>query len=81
MRGEGGECVKRTLLGLGITALMWVPLVGAYAVIEWIRGNVPFAMMEWDVGGKYVTITILFVLALGAAIGFASDRIQRKLGR
>jgi apolipoprotein N-acyltransferase len=73
--------VKRTLLGLGITALIWVPLIGAYAVIEWLRGNVPFAGMEWDVGGMFVTFTILLVLALGAAIGYASDRIQRKMGR
>jgi apolipoprotein N-acyltransferase len=73
--------VKRTLMGLGITALIWVPLIGAYAVIEWLRGNVPFAGMEWDVGGMFVTFTILLVLALGAAIGYASDRIQRKMGR
>lgn len=73
--------MKRTLMGLGITALIWVPLIGAYAVIEWLRGNVPFAGMEWDVGGMFVTFTILLVLALGAAIGYASDRIQRKMGR
>lgn len=73
--------MKRTLLGLGITALVWVPLVGAYALIEWIRGNVPFAAMQWDVGGKFITFTIALVLALGAGVGYASDRIQKKMGR
>lgn len=73
--------MKGTLVGLGVTALIWAGLIGAYAGIELVRGNVPFAMLHWDVGGKFVTIVVLCVLGLGAAIGFASDRIRQKMGR
>lgn len=73
--------MKGTLIGLGITALIWAALVGAYAAIELVRGHVPFAMLQWELGGKFLTITVLFVLALGGAVGFASDRIRRQQGR
>lgn len=73
--------MRGTLVGLLLTALLWGALVGMYALIELIRGNVPFAMLQWDMGGKYLTVTILLVLALGAGIGFASDRMRRRIGR
>lgn len=73
--------MRRTLLGLGITAAIWAALVTAYALIELVRGHMPFAMLHWDVGGKFVTIVVVMVLALGAGVGFASDQIQRKMGR
>lgn len=73
--------MKRTMLGLGVTAAIWAALIGAYAGIELVRGHVPFAMLQWEVGGKFITIVILMVLALGGGIGFASDRIQRRMGR
>ena len=73
--------MKRTMLGLGVTAGIWAALVGAYALIELVRGHVPFAMLQWEVGGKFITIVVLLVLALGGGIGFASDRIQRRMGR
>jgi|GEM_PF-1800401 len=67
--------------GFLITLALWAGLVGAYAGIELVRGNTPFAMLHWDVGGKFVTIVILLVLALGTAVGYASDRIQRETKR
>lgn len=73
--------MRGTLVGVLLTAFVWGALVGMYALIEFVRGNVPFAMLHWDMGGKYLTITILFVLALGGAIGFASDRMRRRVGR
>jgi hypothetical protein len=72
------ESMKRMLQGLAVTALIWAALIGAYAGIELVRGHQPFAMVQWELGGKYLTIVILFVLGLGAAIGYASDQIQRR---
>jgi len=70
--------VRGTLIGLGITAAIWAALVGAYAAIELVRGNMPFAMLQWHVGGKFVFIVVLCVLGLGALIGYTSDRIRRQ---
>lgn len=73
--------MKGTLIGLGITAAIWAALVGAYAAIELVRGNTPFAMLQWEVGGKFVTAVVLLVLALGALIGYTSDRLRRQQQR
>jgi hypothetical protein len=72
--------VKGTLLGLGVTSLIWAALVGAYSAIELVRGHRPFEMLQWEVGGKFVTIVILLVLFLGGLIGYTSDRIRRTRG-
>jgi Na+(H+)/acetate symporter ActP len=72
--------MKGTLLGLGVTSLIWAALVGAYAAIELVRGHRPFEMLQWEVGGKFVTIVILLVLFLGGMIGYTSDRIRRTRG-
>lgn len=68
--------MRGALKGLGITAGVWLLLLLAFIGIELVRGNAPFAMFAWEPGGKFVTFTIGIVLALGAAIGLASDRIQ-----
>jgi hypothetical protein len=73
--------MRGAVKGLLITAGIWVFLVLAYMGIEKVRGHVPFAMFTWEPGGKYITITIALVLALGAAIGLASDRIQAERAR
>ncbi|HYG58351.1 MAG TPA: hypothetical protein VD902_09860 [Symbiobacteriaceae bacterium] len=73
--------MRGALIGLALTGLVWAVLTGMYAMIEAIRGNVPFAMLQWDMGGKYLTLTILSVMALGAGIGYASDRMRRRVGR
>jgi hypothetical protein len=73
--------MRGTLVGLGITGAIWAALIGAYSLIELVRGNVPFAMLHWEMGGKFVTIVILCVLGLGAAIGYSSDQVRRKMGR
>jgi hypothetical protein len=67
--------------GFLITAGIWVLLLLAYAGIETVRGHAPFAMFTWNPGGKFVTATVLLVLALGTAVGVASDRIQSRSGR
>ena len=72
--------MKRTMLGLGVTAGIWAALVGAYALIELVRGHVPFAMLQWEVGGKFVTIVVFMVLFLGGLIGYTSDRMRRTRG-
>lgn len=72
--------MKGTLIGLGVTALIWAALVGAYAGIELVRGNMPFEMLQWEVGGKFVTIVVLLVLFLGGLIGYTSDRMRRTRG-
>ncbi|HYF91298.1 MAG TPA: hypothetical protein VD969_03525 [Symbiobacteriaceae bacterium] len=72
--------MRGTLIGLGLTALIWAALVGAYAAIELVRGHRPFAMLQWDVGGKFILIVVLLVLGLGALIGFTSDRMRRRQG-
>jgi apolipoprotein N-acyltransferase len=69
--------MKGTLVGLLLTAAMWIVLVGLYAGIEWVRGHQPFAMFQWHIGGKFVASTVLLVLGLGAVIGYTSDRIRR----
>lgn len=73
--------MRGTVWGFLITLSLWGALVAAYAIIELVRGHVPFAMLQWDLGGKFLTITILLVLALGAGIGFASDRIRSRADR
>lgn len=73
--------MKRTLLGVLITGAIWAGLIGAYAGIEAVRGHVPFEMFQWELGGKFLVLSILSVLALGGSIGLASDRIQRRMGR
>lgn len=73
--------MKRTLWGVLITAAIWALLIGAYAGIEVVRGHVPFAMFRWEQGGWFLSLSILAVLAMGGAIGLASDRIQKRIGR
>ncbi len=69
-----------TVRGFLITAALWAALIGAYAVIELVRGHVPFAMLQWNVGGKFITLTVLSVLALGTLIGYVSDQMQHRNG-
>ncbi|HWI66350.1 MAG TPA: hypothetical protein VNT75_31355 [Symbiobacteriaceae bacterium] len=68
--------MRGTLIGLGVTASIWAALVGTYAAIELVRGHKPFEMLHWELGGKFVLITVLAVLAMGALIGFTSDRMR-----
>lgn len=70
-----------TIRGFLLTLGAWVLLVGNYAVIEAVRGHRPFAMLQWENGGKYLLLTVLAVLALGTGIGYASDRIGRRANR
>lgn len=70
--------MRYTFLGVLYTALIWAALICANAVVEVFRGNPPFAFMEWGIGGKFVTLTFLFVLALGGAIGYASGHLQKQ---
>lgn len=67
--------------GFMITLGLWVALVGTSSLLEVARGEAPFAMLHWDVGGKFVLATFLFVLALGTGVGIASDRIRARNGR
>lgn len=71
--------MKGTLKGFLFTAAAWVVFVSMYSGIELLRGHFPFEMLTWGYGGKYITITILFVLGLGTAIGYSSDRIQERM--
>lgn len=73
--------MSRTLLGFLITAGLWILLVAAYSGIELARGHVPFALLRWEVGGKFIFIVVVVVLALGTLVGYASDRIQQRQGR
>lgn len=65
-----------TLKGFLITLGVWALLAGGYALIELLRGNVPFALFEWNAGGRFIIFTVLLVLALGTGIGRASDKIR-----
>lgn len=67
-----------TLRAFLITAAIWVALVAAYSAIELVRGHMPFAMLEWNAGGKFITLTVLSVMALGTAVGYAGDQIRRR---
>ena len=71
--------MKNTVKGFLLTAAAWVVFTCMYSIIELLRGHLPFEMLKWSVGGKFLTITILFVLALGTAVGYASDRIQERM--
>lgn len=73
--------MKRTVRGFLITAALWLALVCMYSIIELVRGHVPFAMLQWDVGGKFILFTVLLVLGLGTGVGYASDRIQARMHR
>lgn len=63
------------------TALGWALLIGAYAGIELVRGNMPFVLLEWNKGGKFITIVVVSVLAIGTAVGYAGDQIRKQQGR
>ena len=67
--------------GFLITAGLWAFLLLAYMGIEIVRGHSPLAMFAWNPGGRYVTITITAVLALGTGLGIASDRVRSRMGR
>jgi uncharacterized membrane protein len=71
--------MKGTLKGFLFTAAAWVVLCCMYSIIELLRGHLPFEMLTWGYGGKFITISILFVLALGTGIGYSSDRIQERM--
>ncbi len=70
--------MKYTIRGFLVTAAIWAGLIAAYSGIELYRGHVPFEMMKWEIGGRFVTIVFTIVMALGTAVGFASDRLQRQ---
>jgi hypothetical protein len=70
--------VRNTIKGFAMTAGLTMLLVLSYVLIELARGNVPFAMLQWNVGGKFVTITFTAILALGTALGYASDQLQKR---
>jgi hypothetical protein len=72
--------MRYTLLGLLYTAVIWIALLGANAVVEMFRGNPAFGFMQWGIGGRFVLFTFLFVFFLGGLVGFASDRIQKRRG-
>lgn len=67
--------------GFVITLALWVALLGANSLVEMARGHHPFAMFQWNMGGKFVTIVMIVVLALGTAVGMASDSVRRRMGR
>ncbi len=67
------------LLGFLITLAGWVLLALVFMGIELLRGQSPAAMFAWNPGGRYIAITVACVLALGAGIGVASDRMRRKV--
>ncbi|MFZ5816446.1 MAG: hypothetical protein ACOY93_14285 [Bacillota bacterium] len=72
--------MRGAIKGFLVTAVIWVFLLLAYVGIEAVRGN-GLKMFTWEPGGKYVTITVALVLALGTAVGLASDRIQKSRHR
>lgn len=73
--------MKGTVRGFLLTSGTWVAFAAMYSLIELARGHVPFEMFRWETGGKFVTITVLLVVGIGTAIGYASDQIRAKLGR
>lgn len=73
--------MRGAIKGFLITAGLWGLLSLAYVGIELVRGHAPFAMFTWEPGGKFITITVGIVLALGAGVGLASDRIQSRADR
>lgn len=70
--------MKHTLRAFLITGGLLAALVAAYALIEFLRGHVPFAYIEWALGGKFLTITFAVILAIGTLVGYASDVIQAR---
>ena len=70
--------MRRSLLGLLITAAVWVALLGISLVLELALGKNPFGMERAPSGGRFLLIVIGFVLALGTAIGYASERIRHR---
>jgi len=73
--------MRGAVIGFLVTAGLWVFLVLAFVGIELFRGHAPFAMFTWEPGGKFVTFTVLLVLALGTGIGLASERIRARSGQ
>ncbi len=73
--------MRGALIGFLTTAGLWVALILAFVGIELFRGHAPFAMFVWEPGGKFVTFTMLLVLALGTGVGLASDRIRSRSGQ
>lgn len=73
--------MRGALVGIGITAAIFAALIGANVVVELAMGHPPFGMLNWSVSGKLVTFSGLFTLALGAAVGYASDYVRRREGR
>lgn len=73
--------MKGTVMGFLLTAGMWAVLVVMYAMIEFARGHVPFQMLHWNLGGKFIFAVVAVVLGLGTLMGYASDRIRQRQGR
>jgi len=73
--------MKGTVLGFVLTLGAWAVFAAMYSLIELARGHVPFEMFRWEAGGKFVAITVVVILAIGTAVGYASDRIRAKQGR
>lgn len=64
--------------GFLITLGIWVFLTLTHMTIEWIGGRSPLAMFAREPRARYIAITVAVVLALGTAIGVASDRVRRR---
>ncbi|MFZ5825057.1 MAG: hypothetical protein ACOY94_12070 [Bacillota bacterium] len=70
--------MRKSLLGLLITTAIWLAMAAIYSLTELLRGGRPFTDLQWNVGWKFFLVVVVLVLALGTAIGHASDRIGPK---
>jgi hypothetical protein len=68
------------LKGLLLTAAVWGALIVMYLIIEFLMGDRPFAAFEtWGPSARFITFTVTGVLALGAAVGYASDKVRARI--
>src|SRR2546428_12325339 len=74
--------MKNWLKGLLLTGSVWVALIVMYLGIEFIMGDRPFAAFQtWGPSARFITFTVVAVLAIGAAVGYASDVVQARIQR
>ncbi|HLO04399.1 MAG TPA: hypothetical protein VK191_14900 [Symbiobacteriaceae bacterium] len=72
--------MRSWLKGLLLTAAAWVVLIAVYLAIEAAMGDRPFAAFDtWGPSAKFITFTVAGVTAMGALIGFASDRVRARV--
>lgn len=68
------------LKGLLLTAAAWVVMIAVYLLWEVVLGDRPFAAFDvWGPSARFITFTVVGVMAMGALVGVASDKVRARV--